>query len=1687
MTAVMTEILRIQGRGKIVAIGEMADRVRAFDWAATPMGSLETWSDRLCGAIEAMLAAPQLASLAVGPDRVFLYNDEASRHYGRRHPDVLGLPLSQAFPHEFKKVETFYDRVLAGESLHVPAQPLDPAQTGRPEVFDAYLTPIRGEAGEVIAVHMTGIAVGDRQHAEAKLRESEARQALLLRLSDALRTISDPAEIRRTAMRLLGEQLGLARIYYFDVERDADGSWAHVIERGHQRDPAQMIFEGRYSLSHFGSSMFEGFAQGEVIAVADTETHPGLNEDERAAYRAVGVTAFINVPLLHHGEYAAGIGAHDIAPHTWSDAEIDLIREVAARVWIAAERRLAEDALRESEKKYRSLFESIDEGFCTVEVLFDAEGRAVDYRFLETNAAFERQTGLTDAVGARMRDLAPEHEQHWFDTYGRIALTGRPERFEQQAQALGHWYDVYAFRTAEPYEHRVGILFKDITDRKRNEAALRDSRQRFQALVTAGTHSVYRMSPDWRIMYQLDSETLDTTTDPVENWVDKYIPEGDRPAVDAAIEQAIGTKSLFELEHSVRLADGGIGWVLSRAVPLFGADGEIVEWFGAGSDVTARRTAAEQLRDREDEYRIGLERLVSARTAELKASRDLLRGTMDASTDMIQVFEAVRDRSGEIIDFIWVLNNRTSESKYGEVRGESLLKRNPGVILEGIFEAFKRVSETGIPEQAERHYVHEQFAGWFYQSIVKLGDGVATTTKSIDDWKAAQADILRLQAAAAEVKLNESEDRFRTLADTAPAMIWQNDEAGGNLFVNQYFLDYTGKSQDELRGMQWQSLVHPDHVEAYVATYMKAVRDQSSWQNRNRIRRHDGAWHWFNNVAQPLLGHDGRYLGHVGVSTDIQAAVDAEAALRESAERQAFLLALGDRMRAERHADAIIAAAIGMLGERLHASRIVFADIDEAAGVARIRPGWTAAGALIHPAELRLDDFGGPLLDDLRAGRAVRYDDVGEPPFARDDLAALHAIGVKAGLSIPLVLGGRLVMNLNVHQHVPRRWADNEVTLVEEIAERLWGAVERARAEAALRESEETLAADLANAELLRGLAERLVTEENVETIYDEILSAALTIAQADAGSVQIYDPDTKALGLLTAQNFTPTITDRFWTVDASSRTACGVALETGQRAFVDFADEAEDAGCLLLVDKGFRTALAIPLVSRTGGQLGMLNTHWRAAGHRSTERQLRFLDLIARQTADLMEQRQAQRVLRESEERLRQFGEASHDILWIRDAATLQWVYLTPAFETIYGLSREEALTGDDYRNWQDVIVPEDRDHAAASIARVGAGERVTFEYRVQRPSDGTIRWLRDTDFPITDQAGRVVLIGGIGHDFTDVREAELRLQTLVEGMPQLVWRAVEGGEWTWASPQWTDYTGQEGADYRGFGWQKAVHPDDRADAREAWSHAVEQGGFDVEYRIRRNDDGQYRWFQTRAAPVRDHAGTIIEWLGTSTDVHDLRELQELQKVLVAELQHRTRNLIGVVRSMADKTARASGDLPDFRARFRDRLEALARVQGLLSRMADHDRVTFDELIDTELAAMDGSAERVTVDGPSGVRLRSSTVQTLAMALHELATNAMKYGALGQASGRLAITWWLGPSAEDRRPWLHIDWRESGVEMPPSDAAPRGTGQGRELIERALPYQLSAKTSYNLGPEGAHCTISIPVSASTIEVGEYA
>ncbi|MGA1835176.1 PAS domain-containing protein [Rhizobium wenxiniae] len=557
-------------------------------------------------------------------------------------------------------------------------------------------------------------------------------------------------------------------------------------------------------------------------------------------------------------------------------------------------------------------------------------------------------------------------------------------------------------------------------------------------------------------------------------------------------------------------------------------------------------------------------------------------------------------------------------------------------------------------------------------------------------------------------------------------------------------------------------------------------------------------------------------------------------------------------------------------------------------------------------------------------------------------------------------------------------------------------------------------------------------------------------------------------------------------------------SLETLGRSFLDAyqpgaliksddvaADPAlPEAGRASLMDRGIGSFADLMLAHRERGAnvLGIQ----RSSAHRWTVAE----EALVRETGDrlrsAMERARAEEALRESEWRLRQFGEASSDVIWTRDAVSLEWDYLSPAFEAIYGRKVDSALAGDSLANWLDLIVEEDRAQAMTGIELVREGKQAVIEYRIKRP-DGTLRWLRDTDFPIYGADGKVVRIGGIGQDVTEIRLAQARLEQSEERLRS----AIEVGRlglWDWnvttGDVHWSDehfkMEGYEVGEIKPSyeAWIARIHPEDRKEAETALRFSMEkETEFVHEFRTL-HPDGSVHWLLGRGRFFYNKSGNPLRMVGSMIETTDRREWEDRQKVLVAELQHRTRNLIGVVRSTADKTARSSVDLDDFRARFRDRLDALARVQGLLSRLKDGvDRVTFDELLRTELSAMGDGSDRVTFDGPLGIRLRSSTVQTLAMALHELATNAVKYGALGQPSARLTISWTFEPEGKNGKPWLHINWLETGVMMPKQGSQPQGTGQGRELIEKALPYQLGATTSYQHVHDGIRCKISIPVS----------
>ena len=371
--------------------------------------------------------------------------------------------------------------------------------------------------------------------------------------------------------------------------------------------------------------------------------------------------------------------------------------------WIGAAsdvtaRRDADDALRASEARYRTLFDSIDEGFCVVEVLFEPDGeggeRPADYRFLEANPAFTKQTGLAGAVGRTMRELAPAHEAHWFETYGRVALTGEPTRFEAPAAALGRWYDVYAFRVGAPHARRVAILFADVTPRKRAEAererllaALEGERTLLRTVLDQMPAAVLIVeAPSGRVLALNDAVARvwgepRPFTDGVghysEEWVGYHL-DGRRIASEEwpIARAALFGETLTDWVGEIERPDGTRATIEVNAAPVRDAAGRTVAAVGVVADVTARVLAA---RERE--------RLLHA----LEVERTRLAYVFQHAPAFLAV---VRGPA-----YVFTLVNDAYYELVGrrELLGKPALEALPELRGQGFEELIDRVVETGTP------------------------------------------------------------------------------------------------------------------------------------------------------------------------------------------------------------------------------------------------------------------------------------------------------------------------------------------------------------------------------------------------------------------------------------------------------------------------------------------------------------------------------------------------------------------------------------------------------------------------------------------------------------------------------------------------------------------------------------------------------------------------------------------------------------------------------------------------------------------------------------------------------------------------------------------------------------------------------------------------------------------------------
>ena len=237
----------------------------------------------------------------------------------------------------------------------------------------------------------------------------------------------------------------------------------------------------------------------------------------------------------------------------------------------------------------------------------------------------------------------------------------------------------------------------------------------------------------------------------------------------------------------------------------------------------------------------------------------------------------------------------------------------------------------------------------------------------------------------------------------------------------------------------------------------------------------------------------------------------------------------------------------------------------------------------------------------------------------------------------------------------------------------------------------------------------------------------------------------------------------------------------------------------------------------------------------------------------------------------------------------------------------------------------------------------------------------------------------------------------------------------------------------------------------------------------VRRRKDGTLRHIAISGAAVRDELGEVVCISNIHRDITELKASQEHIKLIAGELGHRAKNQLAVVRSFSNQTAKYAETYDEYRQKFDDRIQSLAKsIDLLVSR--DWSSVSLENLCLSQIVMFtDARPEKVTIEGPEIV-LIPTAVEAIGMALHELATNAAKYGALSQEKGHISLTWEILSVAGDES--LRVSWRETGVSL---EKAPSRKGFGHVVLTRLAQSSFGSEASLDFSPEGLHWEITVP------------
>lgn len=364
-------------------------------------------------------------------------------------------------------------------------------------------------------------------------------------------------------------------------------------------------------------------------------------------------------------------------------------------------------------------------------------------------------------------------------------------------------------------------------------------------------------------------------------------------------------------------------------------------------------------------------------------------------------------------------------------------------------------------------------------------------------------------------------------------------------------------------------------------------------------------------------------------------------------------------------------------------------------------------------------------------------------------------------------------------------------------------------------------------------------------------------------------------------------------------------------------------------------------------------------------------------------------------------------------------------------------------------------------------------------RGSDGIFRRFLTRIVPVSNESGEIVRWIGTNIEVESqlnaeaaLEASEAKLQVLTDAMPQMVWSTLPDGYHDYYNARWYEFTGVPYGSTDGEEWNGVFHPEDQDRSRERWKHSLETGEpYEIEYRLRHHS-GTYHWTLGRALPVRDARGTITRWIGTCTDIDDAKRNAALAELISRELSHRIKNIFAVIAGLIGISSPKTPEAQVYAKEVSGRIAALGRAHNFARPHGPESAIlqNFGGLhgLLAELMRPYDHAEvrRYAISG-TDVAVNDRSATPLALLIHELATNAVKYGALSGDVGNVTI------ETSEQSDQVVVIWEEAGG--PAIDGPPAQTGFGTQLSDISIVSQLGGTLERNWQREGLIVTITIP------------